>query len=118
MSKKINFKTFYAEKNVKGESFTQPSMTIPDQTMSIPELIKRYASGLPLGGSRVPLYEENPEEDILGGRPFASYDLSEQNNFVKQAKQDYYDKLQAHENAIKQAEFQKFQEEPKPNNEQ
>lgn len=40
----------------------QPSLTIPDETMSVAEILDRYARGLPLGGSRVPVYE--PDNDL------------------------------------------------------
>lgn len=40
---------------------TQPSLTIPDQSMTVDELYKRYAAGLPLEGRRVPFYTEDNE---------------------------------------------------------
>lgn len=45
-----------------GEVNNEPSMTIPDDSMSIKEILDRYARGLPLGGERVPVY--NGEEYI------------------------------------------------------
>lgn len=33
-----------------------PSKTIPDQSMPVIEILKRYSQGLPLGGSRNPVY--------------------------------------------------------------
>ena len=92
-----NYKEFpmYLEKN------SLPSMTIPDQAMSIPELIRRYASGLPLGGSRVPFYDEDPENDILGGRDFRTFDLSEQNDMIKNYKQEYEETIQRLRNTDK-----------------
>ena len=91
----VKIKTQYNKAEFKNDTEvnTLPSMTIPDQAMSIPEMIKRYASGLPLGGARVPMYEENPEQDILGGRSFASFDLSEQNDIVRNAKAEYYETI-------------------------
>jgi len=86
------------------EKNTLPSMTIPNQAMSIPELIRRYASGLPLGGSRVPFYDENPEEDLLGGRNWNTFDLSEQNDIIKGYKQDYEDTIARLRNTPKQTE--------------
>jgi hypothetical protein len=75
-------------KKVKGEVNDQPSLTLPDQTLSIPELMKRYANGLPLGAPNVPLYEEDPEQDLLGGRNWKQMDLSEKANFLKAAKDE------------------------------
>lgn len=73
------------------QRFTQPSKTIPDQTMSIPELIRRYAQGLPLGAPKVPMYEEDPEQDLLGGVNWNTLDLSEKQNFIKSAQNEIKD---------------------------
>jgi hypothetical protein len=56
--------------------------------MSIPELIRRYASGLPLGGARVPMYEDDPEQDILNGRNWSSLDLTEKHDFIRSAQME------------------------------
>jgi len=47
-------------KNYK--KFTQPSMTVPDQSMSIKTILERYARGLPVGGRLDEYYDE---EDTL-----------------------------------------------------
>lgn len=41
----------------KKQLFTLPSRTVPDQTMSVSEIMRRYAHGLPLDGQRVGFYE-------------------------------------------------------------
>lgn len=86
----MKFSNYYHQSDYEGEINNKPSMTIPNQTLSIPELIRRYASGQSLEGSKTPIYDDEPTEDILRGRPFASYDLSEQHQIIRQAKQ-YYD---------------------------
>ena len=48
------------EKNYK--IFTQPSQTVPDQSMSIKTILERYARGLPVGGRLDEYYDE---EDTL-----------------------------------------------------
>lgn len=45
------------DKNYK--VFTQPSMTVPDQTMSIRTILERYARGLPIGGRTDEYYDED-----------------------------------------------------------
>lgn len=45
----------------KGEVNRSPSKTIPDQSMSVRELMARYAQGLPLSGARVPIYDGDTE---------------------------------------------------------
>jgi hypothetical protein len=80
----------YAEKNFVGEINSLPSATIPDQTMSIPTLIKRYAQGLPLGAPFLsPIYDPNPEEDILGGKDIRKFDISEQHQLIKDVSREY-----------------------------
>lgn len=34
-----------------------PSMTVPDQSMSVKEIMDRYSRGLPTAGHKVPIYE-------------------------------------------------------------
>lgn len=38
------------------ERITQPSMTIPDQSMTITEMLSRTARGLPINSGQVPVY--------------------------------------------------------------
>jgi hypothetical protein len=54
----LNAKDF--DKNYR--IFSQPSMTIPDQTMSIKTILERYARGLPVGGRFDEYYDE--EDDL------------------------------------------------------
>jgi len=54
----INANSF--EKNYK--IFTQPSLTVPDQSMSIKTILDRYARGLPVGGRLDEYYDE--EDDL------------------------------------------------------
>lgn len=91
--KKLKIRTQFNYELSVGERNSTPSKTIPDQTLSIPELIKRYASGRPLEGKRTPFYDEDPEKDLLGGRPFASFDLSEQHQILENAKNEYQETI-------------------------
>lgn len=38
---------------------TNPSLTIPNQSLTIQEIYKRYATGRPLGGSRELIYDDD-----------------------------------------------------------
>lgn len=51
----LNANTF--EKKYK--VFTQPSLTVPDQSMSIKTILERYARGLPVGGRLDEYYDED-----------------------------------------------------------
>ena len=64
-----------------GEKSTKPSMTIPDQTMSIREILDRYARGLPIEAGKVPIYDG---EDYT---PDPRYmDLADRQEYMEYAK--------------------------------
>jgi hypothetical protein len=76
----LNYQSFPKDyEKIKG-----PSMTIPDQTMSIRELLRRYASGLPLGGSKEPIYEGEDGDGIDPRR----LDLAERQELEIAARQE------------------------------
>lgn len=112
--KQIKFQSHYNKKpdRVQGEVFTLPSKTIPDQSMSITEIMRRYATGLPLGGEKVPLYDE---ENILPDP--RSLDLVERQEMADQAKQDikdlsfkYQNELNDKKKKSKEEQDKKYQE--------
>lgn len=45
----------------QGKIFTEPSMTAPDQTMSMKNIMERFAKGLPLPDQKVELYDEESD---------------------------------------------------------
>ena len=49
------------EFDITHEVNKQPSMTIPDQTMSMRTILDRYARGLPIGGSRDGIFDDDTE---------------------------------------------------------
>ncbi len=76
----MNYHTF----DKKYEKNGKPSLTIPDQTMSIRELLRRYASGLPLGGSKEPIYEGEDGDGVDPRR----LDLAERQELEIAARQE------------------------------
>lgn len=64
--------------------FTMPSQTIPDQTLSIREILDRYARGLPLDAKQ-PMWDENVDEDSFMPDP-RRLDLAERQEFAENAK--------------------------------
>lgn len=73
------------EKNY--ETNDEPSLTIPDQTMSIKEILSRYASGLPVGGQKTALYDETESEEYF---PDPRYmDLAERQEYAENYKQEF-----------------------------
>ena len=68
----------------KGEVNNKPSETIPDQTMTMREILTRYAKGLPIDGEKTPLWEE--------GEGYAkdpeTLDLAEREELATQAREE------------------------------
>lgn len=71
------------EFSTKGErNRSLPSLTIKDKSMSVQEIVRRFASGLPLTGIKTTFYEEDPELPYVD---FAKMDLAEREAHLKQA---------------------------------
>lgn len=68
-----------------GETNTGKSETIPDQSLTIKEILNRYAKGLPLGGEKIPLYDDEDLE-ISGFRNFDKLDLADQQTLRENAR--------------------------------
>lgn len=64
----------------KGEINTGVSMAIPDQSMTIQEILSRHARGLNLGGLRVPIYEE---EGLEGMPDVSKMDLADRQTYFE-----------------------------------
>ncbi|QXP07947.1 MAG: hypothetical protein [Arizlama microvirus] len=87
---------------------TMPSETIPDQTMSMTEILRRFASGLPLGASKVEMYDGG-EDDIYDGINPATLDLAEKQQIADMAKQELQE-IQNRMNDRKERELTKKQQ--------
>lgn len=59
MATKIKFRKHYEDgyNGKKDEVNNKPSLTIPNQSMTLNEILKRYAAGLPVTGQKIPIYE-------------------------------------------------------------
>ena len=77
-------RNFMNYKEEKAKVFTEPSQTIPDQTMSLQTILERYAKGLPVGGMKNPIYEDADIDDYIPDPK--TMDLAERQLFAKQAK--------------------------------
>lgn len=85
-----------------------PSDTVPGMAMSIQDLLRRHAAGLPLDGQRVPFYEgdENMEDSELQGHPdLSKMDLVDRQEYIESQQQRLDDlrKKFANEKAQKSA---------------
>ena len=75
---------FNAKEFNDNEVNNEPSQTIPDQAMSVRELLSRYANGLPLAGSKEPIYEGEDGDGIDPRR----LDLAERQELEVAARQE------------------------------
>lgn len=85
----------------KGEINTQPSMTIPDQSMSVEELLYRYTHGQSLGGGRTAVYDSDSEIEYPAN--WDKLDISEKHEFFMEKTKELKDlreKLLHEKNAI------------------
>jgi len=64
-SMKPKISNYYDRPKTKGDVNTKPSKTVPDQSMTISEIISRTQKGLPITGVRVPMYNETDDGSIL-----------------------------------------------------
>lgn len=77
------------------------SMTIPAQTLSIREIMKRFASGLPIDGEKVPVY--NGEDDDMPD--LSKMDLAERQEYLESAEKELVElKLKIDKDRLKKAE--------------
>ena len=83
------FQTYY--KRVIGEKDYEinelPSETMPDQSMSVQELVYRYTHGQMLSGTRTPIYEQ--EGDIEFPANWDKLDISEKHAFIDEKRKEY-----------------------------
>jgi hypothetical protein len=75
---------FNASEFNDAEKDFEPSQTIPDQALTVKEILTRYASGLPLGGSNEPIYEGEDGDGIDPRR----LDLAERQELEIAARQE------------------------------
>lgn len=64
--------------------FTMPSETVPDQSLTIRQILDRYARGIPMD-SKAQIWDENVDIDDIIPDP-RRLDLSERQEFAEQAK--------------------------------
>lgn len=85
----LQIQTTYRYKGAHLERGSGKSTAIPDQSLSVKQLIDRYAKGLPLGGAKMPVYDG--DEDFYPDPQ--SMDISERIIFLEE-RQAELDKLQ------------------------
>lgn len=61
----------------KGEFFTEPSLTVPDMTMSMRTIMERYAKGLPIDNQKTPIYDIDEMSEGVDLRKLDLVDIQE-----------------------------------------
>lgn len=84
------FRNIINYEEYKGEVNTQISQTIPDQAMSIKEILERYARGLPIEQFKPHYDDDDVTEDDYLPDP-RTLDLAERQELAEQFKQEMYE---------------------------
>ena len=77
------FKTILDYKEYKGQVNKQKSLTVPDQAMSIKQIMERFARGLPVEQLK-PIYDENIDEESEFLPDPRTMDLADRQEFKEQ----------------------------------
>ena len=72
------------KKNYKGQGNFGESKTVPDQSMTLRELLIRYAKGLPLEGQKTPIWEGEEGFDVDPEK----LDLAEREELAEKAREE------------------------------
>lgn len=109
----MKFKNIINYKPSEGKKFTMPSLTVPDDTMSIRELLSRHANGLPLSNGQPVFYAD---EDSLGINP-KTLDLTEWDD-LKKAKDESIKEYKKYQKKLEETEqiekYKKLAQEQQP----
>lgn len=109
----VHIKTYFNSVPYSGKVFTQPSLTVPDQTLSIREILDRYARGLPLE-VRTPIWDDNADENDVMPDP-RTLDLAERQQMAIDASNELeHLKLKMKEKYGKEKQKQLLKSENKP----
>lgn len=115
----MNFNTYYNRKPSVGERNDQPSKTVPDQALSVREIINRTQKGLPVTGVRVPMYNETDDGIMPDLRNMDISEIYELKQRIKKTEAEIKRQLQEAEEKRQQEETEefykkKFASKPKP----
>lgn len=94
MAKKPKIQTYYDHNPFVGETNNLPSKTVPDQSMTIREIINRTRKGLPVTGVRVPVYNETEDGVMPDLRNMDISEIHELKMRIRQTEKDIRKKLQ------------------------
>jgi len=87
--KKYRIRTQYNydwKKDTKFEETEGPSMTVPDESYTIKELVQRHSQGLPAQVGLNGEYDEDPTHEDHDKRELINLDLAEKQEIIEQQK--------------------------------
>lgn len=105
---KMKFATYYDRPATKGSVNDKPSKTVPNQAMSIDEIIRRTQKGLPVTGVKVPLYNETDDGVLPDLRKLDISELHELKKRMAQAEKDIRKQLAEEEEKRQLEETEAF----------
>ena len=79
-----NISPFLIKKEYKGQGNFGESKTVPDQSMTLRELLIRYAKGLPLEGTKTPIWEGEEGFDVDPDK----LDLADREELAEKAREE------------------------------
>jgi hypothetical protein len=82
------FNTILDYKEYKGQVNKQKSLTVPDQAMSIKQIMERFARGLPVEQFK-PIYDDNIDEDSEFLPDPRTMDLADRQAFKEQIQHEF-----------------------------
>lgn len=91
-----------------GQKFTQPSLTVPDQTMTIRTIMERYARGLPIDGQKTPIYDTENLSTGLDPRKLDLVDLQEMAIEHKSTMKEHHEKVTKAERKKREDDLEKI----------
>lgn len=98
--------------HVDDEEMSQELITVPDQTLSIREILNRFTRGLPITGAKVPIFSDNDDSiDDPSFPDLATLDISERQQYME----DYAQQLNEIRQRNKRPRMPKGQHEAEPN---
>lgn len=92
----LQIKTNYNYRDVlpTGEINNEPSLTVPDQSLTVSEILSRFTRGLPVSGARIPIYDVDDDMpdprtmDLADRQSYAEY-AQEQISALKARQEEY-----------------------------
>lgn len=89
------FKTQYNHKPSKEdlEHNFGPSLTVPDQSLSVSELLRRHRAGLPIDGKKMTFYDDEGNQETMEFPDVRKMDISEIQEMIEKNR-EYIKELQ------------------------